>query len=122
MDKYGGNEKSLQGWQSLCETIGVPESKEGEEAPVLTSISACQRALKGVYVNLVDLVDAGTAGRVISTTFSSEKELVKYICRTGKVFPRERAKTNLLLRRFLVVVGWRPKSGRKSKRKPKGES
>jgi hypothetical protein len=34
---------SLQAWQSLCKTIGVPESREGEDLPQLTSISACQR-------------------------------------------------------------------------------
>jgi len=105
LDKFGVNVSSLQAWQSLCQTIGVPESKEGEEVPQLTSIKACQRALKGVYVNLVDLVDAGTAGRVISKKFSSPKELAKYIRKTGKVFPKERAKRNPLLRRFLIVVG-----------------
>jgi hypothetical protein len=63
-------------------------------------------------VNLVDLVDAGTAGRVISKKFSSEKELAKYIRETGKVFPKERAKMNPLLCRFLIVIG----SGGKSRR------
>jgi len=41
-DTFGGNISSLQAWQSLCKTIGVPESKEleAENAPQLTSISA----------------------------------------------------------------------------------
>jgi len=110
-DTFGGNVSSLQAWQSLCKTIGVPESKEleAENAPQLTSISACHRALKGIYVNLVDLVDAGTSGKVISTKFGSQRELAKYILRTGKVFPRDRAKKNPLLRRFLIVVGSRRK-------------
>jgi len=112
---FGGNTNSLRAWQSLCQTIGVPERKEGEDVPVLTSISACQRALNGVYVNLVDLVDAGTAGTVISKKFSSQKELAGYICRTGKVFPRDRAKSNPLLRKFLIVVDGGGKR-RKSKR------
>lgn len=43
LDNFGVNVSSLQAWQSLCQTIGVPESKEGEEVPQLTSISACQR-------------------------------------------------------------------------------
>ena len=42
LDKFGVNVSSLQAWQSLCQTIGVPESKEleAENAPQLTSISA----------------------------------------------------------------------------------
>jgi hypothetical protein len=61
--------------------------------------------LKGIYVNLVDLVDAGTAGTKVSKTFSSPKELAKYIQKTKKIFPKERAKKSPMLRRFLIVVG-----------------
>jgi len=109
LDKFGVNTSSLQAWQSLCQTIGVPERREGdsEDAPQLTSIRACQQALKGIFVNLVDLVDAGTAGTVISKKFGSEKELARYIRKTGKIFPKSRAKKNPLLRRFLIVVGGR---------------
>ena len=42
-DTFGGNISSLQAWQSLCKTIGVPESSEGEEPPQLTSIRACKQ-------------------------------------------------------------------------------
>jgi hypothetical protein len=61
--------------------------------------------LKGIYVNLVDLVDAVTAGKKVSKTFSSSKELAKYINKTKKTFPKERAKKSPMLRRFLIVVG-----------------
>jgi len=105
LSTFGVNVSSLQAWQSLCETIGVPEAKEGEDLPLLTSISACKKALKGVYVNLVDLVDAAMAGNVIPKKFSSQKELAKYIRKTGKFFPKSRAKRNPLLSRFLIVVG-----------------
>jgi len=43
LDKFRVNINSLQAWQSLCQTIGVPESKEGEDVPQLTSISACKQ-------------------------------------------------------------------------------
>ena len=43
LDKFGVNDSSLQAWQSLCQTIGVPENKEGEVVPQLTSISACKQ-------------------------------------------------------------------------------
>ena len=55
-------------------------------------------------MNLVDLVDAGMAGGVISKKFSSRKALARYIDRTGKVFPKGKAKRNPLLSRFLIVV------------------
>jgi hypothetical protein len=43
LSKFGVNISSLQAWQSLCQTIGVPESIDGEDPPQLTSISACQQ-------------------------------------------------------------------------------
>lgn len=55
-------------------------------------------------MNLVDLVDAKASGQVISRKFSSPKALAKYIRNTGKYFPKEKAKSNPLLRRFLIVV------------------
>ena len=42
LDTFGKNDESLQAWQSLCKTIGVPETKEGEGPPLLTSIAVCQ--------------------------------------------------------------------------------
>ena len=135
LDAFGKNASSLQAWQSLCKTIGVLETEDGEGLSLLTSIKACKnvcfrtgvisppsvfadvscglQALDGVYVNIVDLVDAGKAGHVISETFSSQKELADYIRETGKVFAKEEAKRNPLLSRFLIVVG----SGTKSRRK-----
>jgi hypothetical protein len=59
----------------------------------------------GVYVNLVDLVDAANAERQIVKTFTSAKDLAKYIRKTKKIFPKERAKKNRLLSQFLIVVG-----------------
>jgi len=61
-------------------------------------------ALAGIYVNLIDLVDAGDAGQQISRTFTSAKSLAQYIRRTKKVFPKHSAKSNKLLRQFLIVV------------------
>jgi len=49
LSTFGVNVSSLQAWQSLCKTIGVLEVKEGEDVPLLISISACNTALKGVY-------------------------------------------------------------------------
>ena len=46
LDTFGRNDKSLQAWQSLCKTIGVPETKEGEGPLLLTSITVCQNVCR----------------------------------------------------------------------------
>ena len=46
LDTFGKNDESLQAWQSLCKTIGVPETKEGEDPPLLTSITVCQNVCR----------------------------------------------------------------------------
>lgn len=97
---FGGNVHSLQAWQDLCRTVGV----EGVDA--FTSITQCKDALKGKFVNIVDLVDAGTAGVVMKQgVFQSSKALGGYIRRTRKIFPKEKAKANQLLRQFLIKIG-----------------
>ncbi|THU83909.1 hypothetical protein K435DRAFT_822869 [Dendrothele bispora CBS 962.96] len=101
---FGSNETSLQAWQELCQTIlGADKLRELD----LRSVKRCKAALDGVFVNLVDLVDAGNAGATICKIFSSDRALANYIKRTGKVFPKAEAKKNPLLRRFLIVVGGR---------------
>lgn len=55
-------------------------------------------------MNLIDLVDAANASTTIRRTFTSSKDLSRYIKQTKKVFPKERAKANPLLRQFLIVV------------------
>ncbi|KAL1759566.1 hypothetical protein FB107DRAFT_287570 [Schizophyllum commune] len=97
--KFGRNTADLLAWQSLCGTIGV-----GGGAEALRSIKACKKALAEVYVNIVDLVDAAQAGTKIRRTFGSSQALAAYIKRTKKIFPKEKAKSNPLLQRFLIVV------------------
>ncbi|KAG5641305.1 hypothetical protein DXG03_005554 [Asterophora parasitica] len=96
---FGGIASSLAAWKDVLRTVGV----EGGE--LLTSIRQCKAALKGTFVNIVDLVDAASAGRVMTSgVYSSASALAKYIKRTGKVFPLKKAKANQLLRQFLVKV------------------
>ncbi|KAF5383823.1 hypothetical protein D9615_003837 [Tricholomella constricta] len=96
---FGGNASSLQSWMSLLRTVGV------EGADGMRSIKQCKAALVGKYVNIVDLVDAAVAGIVMTSgVFTSSKALGKYMKRTGKTFPRNKAKTNQLLRQFLIRI------------------
>ncbi|KAI3621297.1 hypothetical protein WG66_014351 [Moniliophthora roreri] len=100
IQSFGANASSLDNWTKLLATIGI------EGASEFTSIKQCKAALEGRYINLVDLVDAGRRGTVITTPnpFPSRKALANYIKRSNKVFPRDKAKANPLLRQFLIVV------------------
>jgi hypothetical protein len=51
---FGVNAGSLQAWQSLCRTIGVPESVEGGEVQ-LTSIRKCQ-AVRTLHIRVTILL------------------------------------------------------------------
>ncbi|ETW85016.1 hypothetical protein HETIRDRAFT_470084 [Heterobasidion irregulare TC 32-1] len=97
--EFGTNAGSLQSWQSLCKRLEL--LNDDDELP--TSIKQCKAILKGVYVNLVDLVDARKANGTVNI-FGSPKELSKYIKRTKKMFPREKAKSSPLLKQFLITV------------------
>ncbi|KAK1229564.1 hypothetical protein PQX77_007390 [Marasmius sp. AFHP31] len=97
---FGNNASSLDNWKKLLATIGIEGSHE------FTSITKCKQALKGRYINIVDLVDASNAGETVKkpNPFPSEKALSRYIERTGKAFPKAKAKANPLLAQFLIVV------------------
>ncbi|KAL7282911.1 hypothetical protein PYCCODRAFT_1468085 [Trametes coccinea BRFM310] len=109
---FGKNDQDVDLWRKLVRHLGLGEGQ------LLRSIPECQEALRGHFVNLVDLVDsckAGTKPRI----FKSSKDLAKYIHRTGKAYPREKAKSNHLLREFLIYVGprkWRGKKGRRGRK------
>ena len=65
-----------------------------------------EQVFQGMFVNLVDLVDTGNTGRIV-TQFSSLPELVEYTKTTGKYFPKESAYAGgvlkLLLREILTT-------------------
>ncbi|KAJ8088666.1 hypothetical protein PM082_013909 [Marasmius tenuissimus] len=122
--QFGVDAANLNNWKRLLATIGIEGSNE------FTSIKECKevsrstvydsrkslswmlidstgtQALKGKYINIVDLVDAGNAGKTITkpNPFPSAKALARYIQRTGKAFPKNKAKANPLLAQFLIVV------------------
>ncbi|KAF9258120.1 hypothetical protein L218DRAFT_1067234 [Marasmius fiardii PR-910] len=100
INQFGVNSSSLDNWKRLLDTIGI------EDGDKFTSIKECKAALKGKYINLVDLVDAANAKKTIiaPNPFTTPKALSKYIKRTGKVFPKNKAKANPLLSQFLIVV------------------
>ncbi|KAI0355124.1 hypothetical protein OH77DRAFT_1403657 [Trametes cingulata] len=92
---WGSSDSRLQAWQELCRHLGL--------TTIPTSIRGCKKALKPIHVNLIDLVDSKRQNTT-PEIFPSEDALAAYIRRTGKIFMKDRAKANPLLRQFLVIV------------------
>ncbi|TRM63678.1 hypothetical protein BD626DRAFT_495051 [Schizophyllum amplum] len=98
LQKFGKDEDSLRAWQGLCSAIGISRVDK------LKSVSECRKALKGVHVNIVDLVDAANAKTTICETFARKKLLAEYTAETDKIYPLKAAKENPLLHQFLVKL------------------
>ncbi|KAL1720554.1 hypothetical protein EV715DRAFT_196656 [Schizophyllum commune] len=114
---FGSNEADLNAWCRLCTTVGVGgaeafgsigECKKVSERLgfVLQSALVSSCALKGTFVNIVDLVDAANAGKTVFKTFKTAQKLRVYSLkpREEKIFPKKRAKSNPLLKFFLIVM------------------
>ncbi|KAI0355125.1 hypothetical protein OH77DRAFT_1403730 [Trametes cingulata] len=121
-DLFGKNANHLESWRKLCRHLGV-----GEGLADLLTISPLPQALHGIYVNIVDLVDSCKVPDARPRIFTSEEELAKYISRTGKVFPIDKARHNPLLSQFLIhVSAYRGQGGggggrRRRRRKAKAQ-
>ncbi|KAG6076625.1 hypothetical protein E4U15_005006 [Claviceps sp. LM218 group G6] len=92
---YGENDEKLDVLQQLCRKLEID--------PIPQSITACKKAIKGVYVNIVDFIDCERTGEPIHK-FASLADLRRYTKKTGKFFPRNQAKRSLLLRFLLQVL------------------
>lgn len=80
---YFGTVSNLANWQMLCRDVGVEEE--------LTSITQCRKELRGVWVNIYDLIDARNAG-LFPQRFPTQRVLSEYTMRTKRIFPKKRAK------------------------------
>ncbi|RDW76552.1 uncharacterized protein DSM5745_06544 [Aspergillus mulundensis] len=87
-DRCFGAETKLESYQNLCQIL-IPD----EPAP--PSITQCRKALKRVYVNLIDLIDAVRMGTEVPR-FRNIKALRANIKETERVFPRMAAKKGVL--------------------------
>ncbi|KAJ6518095.1 hypothetical protein C8R47DRAFT_960244 [Mycena vitilis] len=90
-DIFGSNIDDLGNLQSLCRLLCVD--------PIPENIYECRKAVRGVHVNLVDLVDWGRMGAAIHK-FETEQDLAEYTKRTEKYFPQGEAEGSLL--KFLL--------------------
>ncbi|KAK0734044.1 hypothetical protein B0T26DRAFT_797962 [Lasiosphaeria miniovina] len=84
-DDYFGAGK-LEDWQRLCIKIGL--DADGCD---LSSITKCRKALKSVYINIYDLVEAINKGEEVPR-FASLDQLVRYTLGTRRIYPKAQAK------------------------------
>jgi hypothetical protein len=66
--------------------------------------SVAVQALKGVWVNLYDLIDATNSGNLPPRRFKSQGALAKYTIDNGKIFPKKRAKKGGPVRALLAHI------------------
>ncbi|KAK4193331.1 hypothetical protein QBC35DRAFT_102937 [Podospora australis] len=84
-DTYFGSASKLENWQRLCADIGL----EGD----FGSLTKCRRALRKVFVNIHDLLDAISANPPQKPyIFPSHRKLVIYTLWTRRIFPKAEAK------------------------------
>ncbi|EON67896.1 hypothetical protein W97_07393 [Coniosporium apollinis CBS 100218] len=89
----------LENFQRLCVEVGID--------PPPPSITQCKKALKGVLVNLVNLVDSRRTGEPIKQ-FDTFKEFRRYTF-NGRVFPKNEAKEDTFLK--VLLRGFRRSGG-----------
>ncbi|KAH6853810.1 hypothetical protein B0I37DRAFT_16153 [Chaetomium sp. MPI-CAGE-AT-0009] len=86
---------TLQDWQRLCQDVGL----SGE----YSSIKQCRKALSTVHVNIHDLIDAVKQGTT-PHRFGNAGQLAEYTRRTGRVFPKKKAKEMGAVRALLRLI------------------
>ncbi|KAM0253636.1 hypothetical protein ACHAQJ_007211 [Trichoderma viride] len=92
---YGADENKLDTLQLLCEKIRI--------SPIPNTITSCKAAISKVHVNIIDFVDSERTGNPVPT-FSSFEKFRDYTLKHRKIFPKEEAKSNSLLRYLLRPV------------------
>ncbi|KAJ6576979.1 hypothetical protein DFH09DRAFT_813114, partial [Mycena vulgaris] len=95
-DIFGTDVHDLFNWQSLCTVL--------ELEPIPKTMWECRQAVRGVHVNLVDLVDSQGTGLPVEK-FKSQEELAVYTKMTRKWFPQARAEDEGLLVFLLRHIG-----------------
>ncbi|KAI9851244.1 MAG: hypothetical protein M1838_004163 [Thelocarpon superellum] len=92
---YGTDEESIESWRGLCLALDVD--------PLPDNVKDAKEIFKGMFVNLVDLVDTANTGDEV-TQFGSLEELKEYTINTGKYFPKESAYAGGMLKHLLREI------------------
>ncbi|OGE47450.1 hypothetical protein PENARI_c044G00615 [Penicillium arizonense] len=83
---------NLETWQELCRQVGIEGS--------FMSITKCKKALAGIHVNIIDVLDCWNTDDV-PRRFASVRQLAEYTKKTNKTFNRHVAKQDKILRILL---------------------
>ena len=62
------------------------------------------QALKGVWVNIYDLIDGVNSGQTPPTRFHNQAQLSVYTVRTRRIFPKNKAKEGGPVRALLAHI------------------
>ena len=62
------------------------------------------QALKGIYINIVELVDAAQSKETVEHRFQDEESLRQFTRKAGMTYPLDAAASNPFLRKFLIKV------------------
>ncbi|KAI5276212.1 hypothetical protein E4T47_00861 [Aureobasidium subglaciale] len=81
-----GIDTQLDRLKHLCVEVGLEP---------LDTVTQCKKALKKVHVNLVDLMNARRTDKKVKQ-FATVKKLRKYTLESGKVYPKEDAKCEVV--------------------------
>ncbi|KZV62994.1 hypothetical protein PENSPDRAFT_758311 [Peniophora sp. CONT] len=97
---FGVERHSLRAWQTLYEALGVD--------PLPNTMKECYEIIDGVFVNMVDVLDAIRINRLgvdyKVPVFPTEKELSEYTKGLHRYFPLEAAEDSGLLKRLLRYI------------------
>ncbi|KAF2109620.1 hypothetical protein BDV96DRAFT_691644 [Lophiotrema nucula] len=88
---YGAEKDKLKTWQDLCREVGIDPAPE--------TITQCRKALKGVLVNLVNLIDHRRNGTPL-LRFATYSAFRKYTS-GGHIFPKDQAKRDGFVKALL---------------------
>ncbi|KAI5866901.1 hypothetical protein GGS23DRAFT_295013 [Durotheca rogersii] len=85
----------LPDWQRLMADLGFEEQ--------FASKTQCRKALKGVWVNIVDFLDNVEAG-CAPHRFPNSTQLAKYTRNSGKIYPKRHIQEKSPLRSLLAHI------------------
>ncbi|KAI1088566.1 hypothetical protein F5B19DRAFT_496294 [Rostrohypoxylon terebratum] len=85
----------LSAWQRLMADLGIPGT--------FTSKTQCKKALRNVWVNIVDFLHNVREGRQ-TRHFKTQNELSNYTRDTGKIYPRRMVTQDSPLKGLLAFI------------------
>ncbi|KAI1447910.1 hypothetical protein F5Y02DRAFT_327458 [Annulohypoxylon stygium] len=85
----------LPAWQRLMADLGIPGN--------FTSKTQCRKALRNVWVNIVDFLRDVQEGRQ-PHHFKTQNELSKYTQNTRKIYPRRLVPQDSPLKSLLAMI------------------